>query len=86
MIPSLATVTAAPLRARDETLVGNLTDRRRPIQVMNLHQMKSREADTTILLLEPNEFYGYESEPYLDGSLLLYVVMTRARHQVAGMK
>lgn len=81
--PSLATVTAELLRARGETLVGNLTDRRRPIQVMNLHQTKGREADTTILLLGPgpNEFYGYESEPYPDGSRLLYVVMTRARHQ-----
>lgn len=50
---------------------------------MNLHQTKGREADTTILLLrpEPNEFYGDKSEPYPDGSCLLYVVMTRARHQ-----
>lgn len=79
--PSLAAVTAELLRARDETLVGNLTDRRRPVQVMNLHQTKGREADTTILLLGPDEFYGYESEPYPDGSRLLYVVMTRARHQ-----
>jgi DNA helicase-2/ATP-dependent DNA helicase PcrA len=79
--PSLAAVTAELLRIRDEALVGNLTDRRRPIQVMNLHQTKGREADTTILLLGPNEFYGYESEPYPDGSCLLYVVMTRARHQ-----
>jgi DNA helicase-2/ATP-dependent DNA helicase PcrA len=78
--PSLAAVTAELLRARDETLVGTLSDRRRPIQVMNLHQTKGREADTTILLLGPDEFYGYESEPYPDGSCLLYVVMTRARH------
>ena len=48
---------------------------------MNLHQTKGREADTTILLLGPDEFYGYENEPYPDGSCLLYVVMTRARHQ-----
>jgi len=78
---SLAAVTAELLRARDEMLVGNLTARRRPIQVMNLHQTKGREADTTILLLGPDEFYGYETEPYPDGSRLLYVVMTRARHQ-----
>jgi DNA helicase-2/ATP-dependent DNA helicase PcrA len=78
--PSLAAVTAELLRARDETLVGTLSDRRRPIQVMNLHQTKGREADTTILLLGPDEFYGYESESYPDGSCLLYVVMTRARH------
>ncbi|RSM34822.1 ATP-dependent helicase [Amycolatopsis balhimycina DSM 5908] len=68
-------------RLRDESLVGNLAGRRRPIQVMNLHQTKGREADTTILLLGTDEFYGRETEPYPDGSRLLYVVMTRARRQ-----
>jgi DNA helicase-2/ATP-dependent DNA helicase PcrA len=48
---------------------------------MNLHQTKGREADTTILLLGPSEFYGYEQEPYPSGSRLLYVVMTRARQR-----
>ncbi|MFD9770734.1 UvrD-helicase domain-containing protein [[Kitasatospora] papulosa] len=67
------------LRARDESLVGSRTTRRFPIQVMNLHQTKGREADTTILLLGSEEFYGYEGEPFLNGSKLLYVVMTRAR-------
>lgn len=66
-------------RMRDETLVGSQTVRRFPIQVMNLHQTKGREADTTILLLGSDEFYGYEDEPYPNGSKLLYVVMTRAR-------
>jgi ATP-dependent DNA helicase UvrD/PcrA len=78
---SLAAVIAELLRARDETLVGNLTARPRPIQVMNLHQTKGREADTTILLLGPDEYHGSETEPYPDGSRLLYVVMTRARRQ-----
>lgn len=64
---------------RDETLVGSQIVRRFPIQVMNLHQTKGREADTTILLLGPDEFYGYEDEPYPNGSKLLYVVMSRAR-------
>ncbi|MCX5173828.1 AAA family ATPase [Streptomyces antibioticus] len=68
------------LRARDEALVGAGTARRAPIQVMNLHQTKGREADTTILLLGSNEFHGSEGEPYPTGSKLLYVVMTRARH------
>ncbi|MGV9241119.1 ATP-binding domain-containing protein [Streptomyces nigra] len=48
---------------------------------MNLHQSKGREADTTILLLADGEFYGHEVEPFPIGSRLLYVVMTRARHQ-----
>jgi ATP-dependent DNA helicase UvrD/PcrA len=69
------------LRLRNDSLVGGLSPRRHPIQVMNLHQTKGREADTTILLLGPNEFYGYEQEPYPSGSRLLYVVMTRARQR-----
>jgi DNA helicase-2/ATP-dependent DNA helicase PcrA len=79
--PSLTAVAAELLQVRDETLVGNLTSRSHPVQVMNLHQTKGREADTTILLLGADEFYGYENEPYPDGSCLLYVVMIRARHQ-----
>ncbi|MFD0373690.1 UvrD-helicase domain-containing protein [Streptomyces sp. NPDC127112] len=69
------------LRVRDEALVGTWTARRAPIQVMNLHQTKGREADTTILLLGSNEFHGSEGEPYPTGSRLLYVVMTRARQK-----
>ncbi|MGA6227079.1 UvrD-helicase domain-containing protein [Streptomyces umbrinus] len=68
-------------RARDETLVGDSRPRPRPVQVMNLHQTKGREADTTILLLADDEYYGPEGEPFPIGSRLLYVVMTRARHQ-----
>ncbi|WP_415953835.1 UvrD-helicase domain-containing protein [Streptomyces sp. KLOTTS4A1] len=67
-------------RARDETLVGDTRPRPRPVQVMNLHQTKGREADTTILLLADDEYYGPEGEPFPNGSRLLYVVMTRARH------
>jgi DNA helicase-2/ATP-dependent DNA helicase PcrA len=67
------------VRVRDEALVGAGVARQFPIQVMNLHQTKGREADTTILLLGENEFHGSEGEPYPTGSKLLYVVMTRAR-------
>ncbi|MFF2619348.1 UvrD-helicase domain-containing protein [Kitasatospora sp. NPDC058046] len=67
------------LRARDDALVGTVTARRAPIQVMNLHQTKGREADTTILLLGSDEYHGSEREPFPTGSKLLYVVMTRAR-------
>jgi DNA helicase-2/ATP-dependent DNA helicase PcrA len=75
----IAAVEQELLRARDEALVGVGTARRSPIQVMNLHQTKGREADTTILLLGRDEWYGSEGEPYPTGSKLLYVVMTRAR-------
>ncbi|QDY11134.1 ATP-dependent helicase [Micromonospora sp. HM134] len=67
--------------ARAGVLVGAGNQRPRPIQVMNLHQTKGREADTTILLLQEEEYHGGEGEPFPSGSKLLYVVMTRARQQ-----
>lgn len=66
--------------ARYAALVGITQARPRRVQVMNLHQTKGREADVTILLLQPDEFHGREQEPYPQGSRLLYVVLTRARH------
>lgn len=66
---------------RADVLVGAGNQRPRPIQVMNLHQTKGREADTTILLLQEDEYHGGEGEPFTSGSKLLYVVMTRARQQ-----
>ncbi|MEU7045937.1 UvrD-helicase domain-containing protein [Streptomyces varsoviensis] len=78
---SITAVAEELRRARDETLVGDTRPRPRPVQVMNLHQTKGREADTTILLLADDEYYGPEGEPFPNGSRLLYVVMTRARHQ-----
>lgn len=66
---------------RASTLVGALAPRAKPVQVMNLHQTKGREADATVLLLQPDEFHGYEPEPYPTGSRLLYVCLTRARER-----
>jgi DNA helicase-2/ATP-dependent DNA helicase PcrA len=67
-------------KARHAALVGNTQARPRAVQVMNLHQTKGREADVTVLLLQPDEFHGHETEPYPLASRLLYVVLTRARH------
>lgn len=66
---------------RASTLVGALAPRAKPVQVMNLHQTKGREADATVLLLQPDEFHGREVEPYPTGSRLLYVCLTRARER-----
>ncbi|MCM4082266.1 UvrD-helicase domain-containing protein [Paractinoplanes hotanensis] len=74
-------VSAALKAARNGALVGAGNQRPRAIQVMNLHQTKGREADTTILLLQDDEYHGRERPPFPTGSKLLYVVMTRARHQ-----
>lgn len=64
---------------RLNALVGFTSERAKPVQVMNLHQTKGREADATVLLLQADEYHGRESEPYATGSRLLYVCLTRAR-------
>lgn len=68
-------------RLRAETLVGIAAARTSPVQVMNLHQTKGREADATVLVLQDDEYHGKELEPFPTGSRLLYVCMTRARER-----
>jgi DNA helicase-2/ATP-dependent DNA helicase PcrA len=75
----MAAVESEIEQARHNALVGNVQTRPRRVQVMNLHQTKGREADVTILLLQPDEFHGREKEPFPLASRLLYVVLTRAR-------
>jgi DNA helicase-2/ATP-dependent DNA helicase PcrA len=77
----ISAVVAEIEQARHAALVGNFSARPRAVQVMNLHQTKGREADVTILLLQPDEFHGHEREPYPRASRLLYVVLTRARYE-----
>lgn len=52
------------------------------VQVMNLHQTKGREADAIVILSGDDDFHGYESEPFAEGSRLLYVILTRARREI----
>lgn len=68
-------------QSRHAALVGDAGLRPHPVQVMNLHQTKGREADATILLLQDDEYYGGEGPPYPTLSRLLYVVLTRARRR-----
>ena len=44
-------------------------------------QTKGREADSTILVLQSDEYHGREQAPYPRLSRLLYVVLTRARER-----
>lgn len=68
-------------QSRHAALVGDTGLRPHPVQVMNLHQTKGREADVTILLLQDDEYHGNEGPPYPTLSRLLYVVLTRARRR-----
>ena len=52
------------------------------VQVMNLHQTKGREADAVIILSDDDDYHGKEREPFVQGSRLLYVILTRARREV----
>ena len=52
-----------------------------PIQLMNFHQTKGREADVVILLYRDSDWFGREEEPFPQNSRLLYVSLTRSRYR-----
>ena len=53
-----------------------------PLQLMNFHQTKGREADVVILVYRDDDWFGHEDEPFPENSRLLYVSLTRARNRV----
>ena len=53
-----------------------------PVQVMNLHQTKGREADAVVIAFRNRDYHGKEGEPFPAASRLLYVILTRAQKQI----
>jgi DNA helicase-2/ATP-dependent DNA helicase PcrA len=54
-----------------------------PIQLMNFHQTKGREADAVVLVYRENGYVTRgRSEPFEDDSRVLYVALSRAREAV----
>jgi len=55
-----------------------------PVQLMNFHQTKGREADAVILVYRTGDYLSNrsDSEPYEESSRVLFVSLTRARNQV----
>jgi hypothetical protein len=53
-----------------------------PVQLINLHQTKGPEADAIVILYGDDDSHGYDDEPFVEGSRLLYVILTRARTEV----
>jgi DNA helicase-2/ATP-dependent DNA helicase PcrA len=81
-----ATQTANLVNAINDLRVGAMFESQRhrlpAVQVMNLHQTKGREADAVVILCADDDFHGHEDEPFVEGSRLLYVILTRARREV----
>lgn len=73
---------AATAREAASSVLTEVADDPREIQLMNLYQTKGREADATIVVLREGDFMGFEGEPFPTTSRLLYVVFSRARHKI----
>ena len=80
MQPVLAVIErrhANPLLESDPRMPG-------PVQVMNFHQTKGREADAVILVYRDGDYLAdkNDSEPFEDASRVLLVALSRARKEV----
>jgi DNA helicase-2/ATP-dependent DNA helicase PcrA len=53
-----------------------------PVQLMNFHQTKGREADAVILVYQNTDWFGKERAPFPKTSRVLFVALTRARERV----
>ena len=74
-------------RDRAAVLVGDDFVDHHPVQIMNFHQTKGREADQVILLYRSGDYLADRrtAEPFADASRVLYVALTRARQRVVVM-
>ena len=52
-----------------------------PVQLMNFHQTKGREADAVLLVYRDGDYLagGRDSEPFDESSRVLFVAVSRAR-------
>ena len=71
-------------RDRTAALVGDDLLDQHPVQIMNFHQTKGREADQVILLYRSGDYLADRraAEPFTEASRVLYVALTRARERV----
>lgn len=77
---ALARLEALVLDQRMRLLTDTLAEPEPAVQLMGLYQAKGREADATVIILRATDFFGSDrSEPFEEGSRLMYVVFTRAR-------
>ncbi len=77
---ALARLEALVVDQRMSLLTDTITEREPAVQLMGLYQAKGREADATVIILRARDFYGTDrTEPFEEGSRLMYVIFTRAR-------
>lgn len=77
---ALAGLEALVVDQRMSLLTDTIAEREPAVQLMGLYQTKGREADATVIILRSTDFFGTDrSEPFEEGSRLMYVVFTRAR-------
>lgn len=71
-------------RRRPSALVEFDSTRVGPIQIMNFHQTKGREAEAVFLIYRPGDYLAdrNDDEPYEESSRVLFVSLTRAQQQV----
>ena len=84
---SVQQLTEQAERDRPSVLVGDGFMDHHPIQIMNFHQTKGREADQVILLYRRGDYLAdiRATEPFTESSRVLYVALTRARQRVVVM-
>lgn len=77
-------IVEAANRRRPAALVDFDASHGPPIQLMNFHQTKGREADAVILVYREDDYLAnrYDVEPYEEPSRVLFVSLTRARRRV----
>lgn len=79
----LGRLEAAIADLRIGALVDSTRRRMPPVQLMNFHQTKGREADAVVILYGDDDYLaGGESEPFPAASRLVYVALTRARKEI----
>jgi len=81
---SVRQVLAAAAHRRAGALVDFDTVQQNPVQLMNFHQTKGREADAVLLVYRDGDYLAAtrDDEPFEEPSRVLFVSLSRARQTV----
>ena len=81
---SVSELLAGTARRRTTALVDFDSAQGGPVQLMNFHQTKGREADAVLLVYREGDYLAASSdrEPFVEPSRVLFVSLTRARDAV----